>query len=67
MSLEEKLTDFSVSTSYVNICDLLPQVVHFTKSIHSKLICKTLRFVAFLATEYDEVLSGYQLGQMFEC
>jgi len=23
-----------------------------------------LRFVAFPATEYDEVLSGYQLGQM---
>jgi len=27
---------------------------------------KSLRFVAFLATEYDEVLSGYQRGQMVE-
>jgi hypothetical protein len=25
-----------------------------------------VRFVAFPATEYDEVLSGYQLGQMVE-
>jgi len=25
-----------------------------------------MRFVAFPATEYDEVLSGYQPGQMIE-
>jgi hypothetical protein len=25
-----------------------------------------MRFVAFLATEYDKVLLGYQLGQMVE-
>jgi len=25
-----------------------------------------MRFVAFLATKYDEVFSGYQLGQMVE-
>jgi hypothetical protein len=25
-----------------------------------------VRFVAFLVTEYDEVLLGYQLGQMVE-
>jgi len=25
-----------------------------------------MRFIAFLATEYDEVFSGYQLGQMVE-
>jgi hypothetical protein len=25
-----------------------------------------MRFVAFLVTEYDEVLSGYQPGQMVE-
>jgi hypothetical protein len=25
-----------------------------------------VRFVAFLVTEYDEVLSGYQPGQMVE-
>jgi hypothetical protein len=25
-----------------------------------------MRFVAFLATEYDQVLSGYQPGQMVE-
>jgi hypothetical protein len=25
-----------------------------------------MRFVAFLATEYDEVISGYQPGQMVE-
>jgi hypothetical protein len=28
------------------------------------IIIGEVRFVAFLATEYDEVLSGYQLGQM---
>jgi hypothetical protein len=27
---------------------------------------KCMRFVAFLATEYDEVLLGYQPGQMVE-
>jgi hypothetical protein len=30
-----------------------------------KVICP-LRFVAFPATEYDEVLLDYQLGQMVE-
>jgi hypothetical protein len=29
-------------------------------------IISYVRFVAFPATEYDEVLSGYQLGQMVE-
>jgi hypothetical protein len=29
-------------------------------------ICISMRFVAFLVTEYDEVLSGYQPGQMVE-
>jgi len=28
--------------------------------------CIPLRFVAFPATEYDDVLSGYQPGQMVE-
>jgi hypothetical protein len=34
-------------------CDLVKEFVN-------------MRFVAFLATEYDEVLSGYQPGQMVE-
>jgi hypothetical protein len=25
-----------------------------------------MRFVAFLATEYDEIFSGYQLGQIVD-
>jgi hypothetical protein len=29
-------------------------------------IMKVMRFVAFPTTEYDEVLSGYQPGQMVE-
>jgi hypothetical protein len=28
--------------------------------------CQNMRFVAFPATEYDEVLLGYQPGQMVE-
>jgi len=31
---------------------------------NTRKVCKKLRFVAFPATEYDEVFSGYQLGQM---
>jgi len=29
-------------------------------------IVNVMRFVAFLTTEYDEVFSGYQLGQVVE-
>jgi hypothetical protein len=31
-----------------------------------KVIIKLMRFVAFLATEYDDVFSGYQPGQLVE-
>jgi hypothetical protein len=31
-----------------------------------KPTCDNVRFVAFPATEYDEVLSGYQPGEMVE-
>jgi len=30
------------------------------------IITKYMRFVAFPATEFDEVFSGYQLGQLVE-
>jgi len=31
-----------------------------------RYLWKDMRFVAFLATEYHDVLSGYQPGQMVE-
>jgi hypothetical protein len=36
------------------------------KLLASKMQQKEMRFVAFPVTEYDEVLSGYQPGQMVE-
>jgi len=34
--------------------------------LKTKSVCFVVRFVAFLVTEYDEVFSGYQPGQMVE-
>jgi hypothetical protein len=43
------------------------KILYKCKVIYSlQNILNEMRFVAFPATEYDEVFSGYQLGQMVE-
>jgi hypothetical protein len=48
-----------------HILNILPSIAAYHTGKGARTIYN-MRFVAFPATEYDEVLSGYQPGQMVE-
>jgi hypothetical protein len=61
---------YASATSFFDFwCACLNLPATYFQPVQKKIkgkINSTLRFVAFPATEYDEVLSGYQPGQVVE-